>query len=93
MAKTVKDTLHYQARKTQRGLTTGMLEMVAQFGETANDGKIVLIAKSAEKAITQLNKVKEELMRLAKRGGAVLVSENGVNITAYGLDSYKGCLS
>ena len=89
MAKTVKDTLHYQARKTQRGLTTGMLDLAAQFGEPLDDGTIVFSAKAAQSMIAQINKMKEELMRLAKRGGAVLVSENGVNITAYGLDSYK----
>lgn len=89
MAKTIKDTLHYQARKTQRGLTTGMLDLAAQFGEPLDDGKVVLSAKAAQSMIAQINKMKEELMRLAKRGGAVLVSENGVNITAYGLDSYK----
>lgn len=89
MAKTIKDTLHYQARKTQRGLTSGMLDLAAQFGEPLDDGKVVLSAKAAQSMIAQINKMKEELMRLAKRGGAVLVSENGVNITAYGLDSYK----
>ncbi len=89
MARTIKDTLHYQARKTQRGLTTGMLDLAAKFGEQLDDGKIVLSAKAAQGMIEQMNRMKEELMRLAKRGGAVLVSENGVNITAYGLDSYK----
>lgn len=89
MAKTIKDTLHYQARKTQRGLTSGMLDLAAQFGEPMDDGKVVLSAKAAQGMIEQMNRMKEELMRLAKRGGAVLVSENGVNITAYGLDSYK----
>lgn len=89
MAKTVKDSLHYQSRKSQRGLTTGMMDLVAQFGEEANDGKVVLTGKKAELMISHLNKLKEDLMRLAKRGGAVLVTQNGTNITAYGLENYK----
>lgn len=91
MAKTLKDTLHYQSSKNQRGLTTGMMDLVAQFGEEVNDGKVVLTGKTAELMISHLNKLKEDLMRLAKRGGAVLVTQDGTNITAYGLENYKHC--
>jgi len=89
MAKTLKDTLHYQSRKTQRGLTTGMLDLVLQFGSELDDGKVVLSGKATNSLIQHINKMRADLMRLAQRGGCVVVSDNGVNITAYGLESYS----
>jgi hypothetical protein len=90
MAIRLKDSLHATARKTQRGFTSKAIELITEFGDPVGDGKVLLPKKAIQQLIDELNDIKGNLLRLAKRNGAVVVEAGGdCRVTVYGLEDYK----
>lgn len=84
----VARTRHIHKRMNQRGIQSGMLEAVEQFGVWDGD-HLVLNRRSCAAAVKELDKLRKELLRLETRGGVVLVEDGGAQVTTYALDSYK----
>ena len=75
-------TTHLLERISQRGIKSRMLMLVIEFGKHKRD-KYILDKKNVGKLIEELNILKQELMKISDKGGVIVVSDNGVVITAY----------
>ena len=85
---TVAKTRHIQQRMSQRGINSEMLDMVQQFGTWQGD-KCILNRKACNDVLTELDKVRRDVIKMQEKGGLVLVHDNGADITTYSLNSYK----
>ncbi|MEO9944938.1 hypothetical protein [Paraglaciecola sp.] len=81
-------TRHIHQRMNQRGIKQQMLEIVKMFGVDDGD-KTILNEKGIEAALSEINKLSKDMQKMKNKGGVVLVEANGVEITAYSLDSYS----
>ena len=81
-------TRHIGQRMSQRGITVQILELIEAFGIATGD-KIILNQKGCTKVIAHLNNTIRQLSNICETGGYVLVEDNGKQITAYRLNSYK----
>ena len=81
-------TRHIEKRMNQRGIQASMLDTVEKFG-VWNGDKLVLNRKGALAVIKELDQLRKNLIQVEGKGGIALVQVGGVDITAYGLDSYK----
>ena len=81
-------TRHIHQRMEQRAINSQMLEIVKMFGVDDGD-KTYLNRKGIEAALKELKKISQQMQKMNKRGGVVLVNSGEVEITAYVLDSYK----
>ena len=85
---TVSKTRHIQQRMNQRGIRSEVLGVVEQFGSWQGD-KCILNKKACNDVLSELERVRRNLIRAQDKGGIVLVEANGAHITAYSLDSFK----
>lgn len=81
-------TKHIQQRMNQRGITSQMLEIVKMFGVDDGD-KTYINRKGLDAALTELNKLSQQMQKMRSRGGIVLVESGGTEITTYALESYS----
>lgn len=81
-------TRHIHQRMCQRSIQQNMLEVVKLFG-VDNGDKTVLNKKGIDLALAELKQLSNKLQKMKSRGGFVLVEAGGLEITAYGLNSYK----
>lgn len=81
-------TRHIHQRMSQRSIQQSMLEVVKLFG-VDNGDKTVLNSKGIDLALAELRRISSSMQKMKTRGGMVLVEENGFEITAYALNSYK----
>ena len=85
---TVSKTRHIQQRMNQRGIRSEVLGVVEQFGSWQGD-KCILNKKACNDVLSELERVRRNVIRAQDKGGIVLVEANGAQITAYSLDSFK----
>jgi len=79
---------HLVTRMNQRGIPGTLLNLVAEFGKPKQD-KIILDKKLTLKIIEKIDKIRRDLIKIADKGGIVLVVDDNVMITTYNRDSYK----
>lgn len=83
-------TRHIGVRCSQRGVRQELLETVKTFGQTLGNGeKCVLNRKGAQLVLTELDKLRKELLEILAKGGLIVVSSEERDITVYAVDSYK----
>ncbi|MCT6701377.1 hypothetical protein [Rheinheimera sp. 4Y26] len=81
-------TRHIQKRMSQRGITTGLVNLVSQFGVEHGD-KLILNKKNTEALLKALENMKKDLLDIHKKGGIVVVECGDTLITTYALDSFS----
>lgn len=81
-----RTTLHAEARQSQRGITSSMVDYVLANG-TQNDDKLILGRKEAERRLTEIADEKRLLMKILDKGGVVVVAPGDVVITTYNCSS------
>ena len=84
----MKETKHFWARMSHRGLTKQIIDIVLDFGKSSGD-KIVLNRKDSRNALKELDRIRKNIMRILDKGGVTVVADNDILITAYNTDSYK----
>lgn len=75
-------THHCKARQSQRGISLNMVDYVLTHGALEND-KIVLGKKEAKQRLADLEREKRLLLKIADKGGVVVVAEGEALITTY----------
>lgn len=75
-------THHCKARQSQRGISLNMVDYVLTHGSLEND-KIVLGKKEAKQRLADLEREKRLLLKIADKGGVVVVAEGEALITTY----------
>ena len=78
----MKMTRHAVQRMNQRGINKNMLDMVMEFG-TPHNGRYSLNKKEANQVIVRLQRMLNDLKRIADKGGITVVMENDTYITAW----------
>ena len=81
-------TRHIQQRMNQRGIKSEMLDIVQQFGMWQGD-KCILNRKACNDVLSELDKVRKDVIKMKEKGGLVLVHDEGMDITTYALESFK----
>jgi len=81
-------TRHIQQRMNQRGIKSEMLDIVQQFGMWQGD-KCILNRKACNDVLSELDKIRRDVIKMKEKGGLVLVHDDGADITTYALESYK----
>lgn len=81
-------TRHIHQRISQRGIASRLLDLTAQFGVDCGD-KIILDRKNTESLLSEIDKVRKDLLEIHIKGGLVVVESDGTQITAYNLNSYS----
>lgn len=75
-------THHCKARQAQRGIPLKLVDYVLTHGAVEND-KFVLEMKEAKQRLADLEREKRLLMKIADKGGVVVVAEGEALITTY----------
>lgn len=75
-------THHCKARQSQRGISLNMVDYVLTHGALEKD-KIVLGKKEAKQRLADLEREKRLLLKIADKGGVVVVAEGEALITTY----------
>jgi hypothetical protein len=81
-------TRHIQQRMSQRGIKSETLDIVQQFGMWQGD-KCILNRKACNDVLSELDKVRKDVIKMKEKGGLVLVHDEGADITTYALESFK----
>lgn len=76
---------HFKQRLSQRGIKHSMMNLVLQFGKQSGD-KCVLNRKAIDALLTELEKVKKDVLKMRERGGVVVVKVDDTLITGYGIN-------
>lgn len=76
-------TYHCKARQSQRGITPRMIDYVLSHGINCEADRIVLGKKEAQKRLAELEAEKLLLMKIADKGGIVVVQAGDALITTY----------
>jgi len=84
----MKTTKHSLVRMSQRGLPKKLVDLAFEFGKGQGD-KLVLNKKATQKLISELDRMRKDLLRVMDKGGVTLVVDNDTLITAYNTNSYK----
>ncbi len=77
-----RKTRHFQRRQAQRGITGEMLRLAYEYGARELD-RIILDRKAVTQMIRELDGLKKGLVRIADKGGIVIVADGGALITAF----------
>ena len=80
-------TRHIHKRMGQRAINQGMLDIVSEHGMLVGD-KCVLDCKNIDAIIQSMDRMRKKLLTVRDKGGLVVVEDQGVQITAYRLDSF-----
>ncbi|MBV7488035.1 DUF4258 domain-containing protein [Pseudomonas sp. PDM30] len=75
-------THHCKARQSQRGIPLKLIDYVLSHGSLEKD-KFVLGLKEAKQRLADLEREKRLLMKIADKGGVVVVAEGETLITTY----------
>lgn len=81
-------TRHMHQRMNQRGITQRMLQIVRDFGVCFGD-KQILDRSNIDLLMNEIDQLRKDLLKVRDKGGLVVVEENGFDITAYRVDSYR----
>lgn len=81
-------TRHIHQRMTQRGITSRLVDLTARFGMDHGD-KIILDRKNTESLISEMDRLRKDLLEIHAKGGLVVVEQNEAQITTYTLSSYS----
>ena len=81
-------THHCKARQSQRGITPRMIDYVLSHGTSCAADRIVLGKKDAQKRLAELEAEKRLLMKIADKGGVVVVQAGDALVTTY---NCSGC--
>ena len=84
----MKTTKHSLVRMSQRGLSKKLVDLAFEFGKGQGD-KLVLNRKATQKLISELDRMRKDLLRVMDKGGVTLVVDNDTLITVYNTNSYK----
>ena len=76
-------TRHFEQRLNQRAIHSKQIEFALELGAKSYDGKVTLGRKQIDKELGLIEEAKKTLLELRKKGGLVVVEEDGVLITAY----------
>ena len=86
-------TRHIQTRMNQRGIDQQLVALARDFGKTVErDGaqRHMLTRKGVDATLKRLDRLRGSLLKARDKGGVVLVDgHDGVEITAYRLNSYR----
>lgn len=86
-------TRHIQRRMNQRGIDQQLVTVARDFGKTVQSNgamKHLLTRKGVDATIRRLDRLRGSLLKARDKGGVVLVDgQDGVEITAYRLNSYR----
>ncbi len=77
-------TKHIRTRMSQRGISDYILDIAIKFGFRSGD-KVYLPKKSAEFLIASLRNEIKKIERIKNKDGIVLIEQNDVKITTYGM--------
>lgn len=81
-------THHMRARMTQRAIDDELVRLAQEYGESLDDGRVILTRKHAE-AVGQLGeKLKRLSQRVLKKNGLVVVMSGEVEITTYPMSTH-----
>jgi hypothetical protein len=80
----MKKTKHIQARMNQRGISNRELDLVREYGSWSGD-KCILNRKASFELLRKFDDVRKILIKIAEKGGLVLVEEGESEITCYRL--------
>lgn len=75
-------THHCKARQSQRGISLNMIDYVLTHGSLEND-KIILGKKEAKQRLADLERERRLLLKIADKGGVVVVADGDALITTY----------
>ena len=75
-------THHCKARQSQRGISLNMVDYVLTHGVLEQD-KIVIGKKEARQRLSDLEREKRLLMKIAGKGGVVVVADGETLVTTY----------
>jgi len=81
-------TNHYGARVSQRGIRQTTVDLALKHGVRHGE-KYVLGKKQIKHLMGEFDRIRKNLCAAMDKGGVVVVSSDGVLITAYDFDSYR----
>ena len=84
----MKTTRHSLARMSQRGLSRKLVDLAFEFGKEQGD-RLVLNRKATQKLINEIDRMRQELLKVMDKGGVTVVVDSDTLITAYNTDSYR----
>lgn len=84
----MRTTHHAQQRMSQRGITKDMIDFTLEYGHVNGDAW-ELNRKQALQRIHELRRELKIAIKLADKGGLVVVAENEMILTAYDYDSRR----
>jgi hypothetical protein len=76
-----------QARMSQRGIPSDLVNLVRQFGRGDQD-RLVLNRKDLNGLLNEVRGLERVVLKALDKGGGVVVEADGVLITAYNADSF-----
>jgi len=85
----MKITKHMKSRMTQRAINQDLVDLTISYGETMQDGKIVLTKKAIRKMLDAVNDFKQKAQKAYEKGGVIVIADGETLITTYRLDSYR----
>lgn len=89
---TYKTTKHADARQSQRGITSAMVDFVLNNGIAEND-KLIIGRKEALQLLAAIKEEERLLMKILDKGGVVVVADGDTVITTYNRTSRYNCAS
>jgi len=84
----VKTTKHSLARMSQRGLPKKLVDLAFEFGKEQGD-RLILNRKATQKLINEIDRMRQELLKIMDKGGVTVVVDSDTLITAYNTNSYR----
>ena len=80
------ETLHFNQRARQRGITNRMIELTLEYGEVQAD-KVKLGSRRIKRLLQGRKKIskdfKSDLLKILDKGGLIVVVSGAAMITAY----------
>ena len=81
-------TRHLGAQTNRRGIKSDLLELVKCFGTNLGD-KTMVTRNQASALIKELDRIRRQALDVEKKGGLIIVEENGYEITAYRCEGWS----
>ena len=84
----MKTTKHALVRMSQRGLPKRLIDIAYEYGREKGD-KLILGRNDAQKLLSAIDKMRQDLLKVMDKGGVTIVMEGDVLITAHNTNSFK----
>lgn len=84
-------TLHMDTRMNQRGIPSGLVDLVFRLGSWNGD-RCELNQKAIDHRIAEIDLERKQLLRARDKGGLTVVEAGGAKITTYAMKKLKGRL-